>query len=613
MARSSVGGTDRRDARPGALTHGRSVRPRHIVAAPIGPSLVTARLTLIAAVTACVAIASPSRAQDTAATRAAPPNAPRCNGERISAVTIDRAEPVVVERSAGWARPILRFLLAGVPTRESAIAPFLLIKAGGLCTELLLKETERVLRAQPYLADARAVVTTDTAGTVSVLITTVDDIRPILSLGMKGGTPTRFRVGSTNIAGYGRAALVQWRQGFGYRDGWGAAFTDYHVFGRPLLFEGVFERAPLGQAASATFSRPLYSEVQRFAWSAAVARVERFQGFLRGENEPPLNIEVERDSWQLNSVYRISGGGFGFFAGVSVAGDKVTPADQAVVISDTGFVADADSVLANRYTKTSRTVVGPILGARALRFFKAQGFDALEGAQDVANGVQFGALFGRQVQAGDDGWFLASALYAGTGTPRSFLGLQFGVESGRSAGEWNDMVAAGRLAWYSRPSRRRTRIASLEYSGGWRSTVPFQLQLGTARAGVRGYEDSFTAGGRRAVLRLEDRVVFPGFSKYLGFGGAGFVDVGKMWAGDVPYGQTVNPRVGAGVGLIFAVPRSSRRNLRVDVVAPLVSDPGAGWGVNVMFTSGRPRFWREPADLARARSAARTPVVFGWP
>ena len=175
------------------------------------------------------------------------------------------------------------------------------------------------------------------------------------------------------------------------------------------------------------------------------------------------------------------------------------------------------------------------------------------------------------------------------------------------------MIAAGRLAWYSRPTRRRTRIAALEYSGAWKSSVPYQLELGTDRFGVRGYDDSFTAGGRRAVLRIEERLIFPGISKYLGFGGAGFLDVGKMWAGDVPFGETVNPRIGAGVGLIFAVPRSSRRNLRVDIAAPLVKDDGAGWGVNVTITSGRPRFWREPSDLARARSAAQTPVVFGWP
>ena len=578
----------------------------------------SSRFTLNRAVTACVRRAGPGRAPDTTAVRDTspppPPNVPRCNGERIASVTIGRAEPVVVERSAGWARPVLRFLLAGEPTRESAIAPFLLIKAGGPCTELLLKETERVLRAQPYLADARALVTPDASGAVSVVIITVDDIRPILSFGMKGATPTRFRFGSANIAGYGRMAAVQWRQGFAYRDGWGAVFTDYSVFGRALLFESAFERAPLGQVASVAISRPLYSEVQRFAWSAAVAAVDRYQGFLRGEGDPPLNLQVERLSWQVNSVYRVGGGGFGVFGGLTVAGDHVTPANRAVIITDTGFVSDPDSaLLQNRYDETSATIVGPILGGRALQFFKATGFDALEGAQDVAKGVQFGGLFARQLQAEADGWFIASALYAGVGTARSFLGVQAEIQSERAEGEWTDMIAAGRLAWYSRPSRRRTRIASLEYSGAWRSTVPLQLQLGTDRAGVRGYDDSFTAGGRRAVFRLEDRLVFPGFKKYLGFGGAAYIDVGKMWEGDVPFGETVAPRVGAGVAAIFAVPRSSRRNLRIDLAAPLTPDDGARWGVNVTITSGRPRFWREPADLARARSAARSPVVFGWP
>ena len=35
--------------------------------------------------------------------------------------------------------------------------------------------------------------------------------------------------------------------------------------------------------------------------------------------------------------------------------------------------------------------------------------------------------------------------------------------------------------------------------------MPLQLSLGDARAGVRGYKDATIAGGRRALLRLEQR------------------------------------------------------------------------------------------------------------
>jgi len=565
-------------------------------------------------VIALTVVAGRAAAQDTTATKPAapPPLAPRCNGETISQVTVIRGEAVVVER-AGILRPFLRFALAGAPTRESAVVPFLLVKQGDKCEEIMLAESERVVRAQPYIADAKAVVTPDTGGTVRIDFSTTDDIRSIVGLGVKDNKPTRIKLGSGNVAGYGMATAAQWQQGFAFRDGWSLRFTDYHTFGQPYLFDTQLERAPLGEITTASLSKPLYSQIQRIAWSATVARVTGYQRFLRGENVDPLSLDVERRSWQTNAVYRIGGGSYGLFAGAQVGGDRVSTADQGVVITDTGFVADPDTTLGRRYSTQNRTVVAAILGARALKFFKAQGFDALEGAQDVARGMQIGGLVGRGVGSSNEGWFVGSQVYAGGGTAKSFVGMQASFETGRVEGDWSDMISEGRIAWYSRPSRRRTQIASFEYSGAWSTSLPFQLRLGTDHVGVRGYDDSRTTGGRRAVARLEERLVFPGFKKYLGFGGAAFVDAGKMWAGDVPFGETVNPRVGAGVGLIIAVPRSSRQNLRVDVAAPLISDAGSHWGLNFTITSGRPRFWRPASDLARARSAAQTPVVFGWP
>ena len=561
---------------------------------------------------ALATVVGPLAAQDTTATPPTVPG-PRCNGEPISVVVVDRGEPVMVERSAGWARPFLRFALAGVPTRESAVAPFLLVRQGQQCTEILLTESERVLRAQPYLADARATVEPDTNGTVRVQFATTDDIRSILGLGVKDGSPTRIKIGSGNVGGYGMASALQWQQGFAFRDGWSLRFTHYHVLGRPYLFDSQLERSPLGEIVSASLSRPLYSQLQRLAWSVSGATVNRYQRFVRGEDIDPISLDVERRSWQANAVYRIGGGRNGLFAGAQVAGDHVRPAERGVIITDTGFVADPDSTLGPRYGIEDRTQVAALLGARGLRFFKAEGFDALEGAQDVARGMQIGGLFGRELGSGNDGWVVGGQMYAGAGNPRSFVGMQVGLETERVDGDWSDMIAGGRIAWYSRPSKRRTRIASVEYAGAWKTSIPFQLLLRTDRFGIRGYEDSETAGGRRAVGRLEERLIFPGIARYLGFGGAAFVDVGKMWAGDVPFGRTVNPRLGAGLGLIFAVPRSSRQNLRVDVTTPLVSDDGSHWGVNVTITSGRPRFWRLSPDLARAMSAAQTPAVFGWP
>ena len=553
-------------------------------------------------------------AQDTTAAKpATPPAGPRCNGETVSLVTVTRGEPVVVERSTGVLRPFLRFALAGVPSRASAIAPFLLVKQGDKCTELALRESERVLRAQPYLSDAKAVVTPDSNGTVRVDFSTTDDIRPIVGLATDGGTPTRVKLGTANLAGYGMAVAAQWKQGFAFRDGWLLQFRDYSTFGRPWLFDTYLEQAPLGTVATGTLSQPLYSQMQRVAWSANVVHINNYQSFHRGEDIDPLSLEVDRTGWQVNALYRLGGGANGVYGGVQVGGEHVSPADSGVIITEDGFVDDPDMTLAARYTTQDRSLVSVILGARALRFFKTRGFDALEGAQDVANGLQFGGAFGRGVGSDFTGWYGGSQFYMGMGTPRFFSGLEGNVEAKRQGDDWSDVIAEGRLAFYSHPTQRRTRILSFEYAGAWSTTVPFELRLGTARAGLRGYEDSETSGGRRAVVRFEDRLVFPGIKQYLGVGGAAFIDAGKMWAGDVPFGETVNPRVGAGIGLIFAIPRSSRQNLRLDFAGPLISDAGSKWGVNFTISSGRPRFWRPASDLARARSVAQTPVVFGWP
>ena len=322
-------------------------------------------------------------------------------------------------------------------------------------------------------------------------------------------------------------------------------------FGRPYLFDTQLERSPLGEV------------IDRVAVAAVVLAdpAARVVGDGRARRSTIRRSFAARTStrsrWmssvaagRLNAVYRIGGGSYGVFAGAQVGGDRVAPADAASSSPSTGSstIRTRRSVHATR--TQNRTLVAAILGARALSFFKAQGFDALEGAQDVASGMQFGALFGRGV--GSELQWAGSSEARCTPAPERHArssACRRVVETGRSDGDWSDMIAEGRLAWYSRPTKRRTQIASLEYSGAWDTSVPFQLRLGTDRVGVRGYEDSRTVGGRRAVARLEERLSSRASRSISGFGGAAFVDAGKMWAGDVPFGETVNPRVGAGVGL----------------------------------------------------------------
>ena len=49
---------------------------------------------------------------------------------------------------------------------------------------------------------------------------------------------------------------------------------------------------------------------------------------------------------------------------------------------------------------------------------------------------------------------------------------------------WDGLLSSARLAWYSHLALGHTMIASAEWSGGWRSRVPFQLMLGEEDGGV---------------------------------------------------------------------------------------------------------------------------------
>ena len=130
----------------------------------------------------------------------------RCDGKTVSTVVIRRSERTIMDkaRAPAWSRAILQPLLLGTPTRESAIRPFLQLKDGGPCTELRRAESERLLRLQPYLADATVQVVDEADGHVRVEVETIDDLRPIIGLGLKGARPTNAELGNNNVDGSGQ-------------------------------------------------------------------------------------------------------------------------------------------------------------------------------------------------------------------------------------------------------------------------------------------------------------------------------------------------------------------------------------------------------------------------
>jgi hypothetical protein len=174
-------------------------------------------------------------------------------------------------------------------------------------------------------------------------------------------------------------------------------------------------------------------------------------------------------------------------------------------------------------------------------------------------------------------------------------------------------VASGRLAWYAKPVDDLTQIASLELAAIQHLVFPLQLTFRDHDGGLRGFPDATLAGGRRAVVRLEERYLIRPFGPRADAAVAGFVDTGKLWAGDVPYGVTT-PIIGAfGVSILGAYPAGGKRTYRLDLAIPYYPVRGnARWELRFSSADRSRMLWQEPGDVARARSGAAPSNLLSW-
>jgi hypothetical protein len=202
----------------------------------------------------------------------------------------------------------------------------------------------------------------------------------------------------------------------------------------------------------------------------------------------------------------------------------------------------------------------------------------MRGQEDVRLGAEAGLAVGRSVPSleKDDDVFTTLTLYTGVESGNALVVAHARLDARRDlrvqteASEWEDVFVDGELLAYLKPpaAERHTLLFRLAGFGGWQTRTPFQLTLGGLRA-VRGYDQDRYPGGRRLVASLEDRVYFGWpLPDVLDLGGTVFLDAGRMWAGDAPYGDDSGWKAAAGLGLRASFPAGGRSTYRLDFAWP---------------------------------------------
>jgi hypothetical protein len=542
-----------------------------------------------------------------------------CKGERISRIDIEANPPFRITGTNILQR-VGRFAAKQhVTTRESVIRRYLALQVGDRCTELRRAESERILRVQPFLADASVLAYADGNGGVALSVATVDEVSIIVGAGIGGGSPAihSLLIGEDNLLGSAIHAEAGWKKGARFRDIYAGKFIDYQFLGRPYQFMIEGGRRELGSDWRTEASHPFLTDLQRLSWRTTAGNLNTYFYFRRPGADPAA-IRLQRSYSDIGGVVRI-GPPLGKLAlvGGSVSFEDEKPANSPILVTDAGLIPDTSTALINRYTTHQTARLNALWGLRDIHFVRVSGFDALEGVQDLRTGMQLATLLGKGVRilrGKERDWIGSTDIYLGMASPITYLAGEFAAEGRRdAAGHWDGILTHGRGAFYMKPFNRQTVITDVKWSGGWKQRIPFQLTFGDRDGGMRGFRSADVGGARRIVGHVEDRYLIGRYKDFATFATAPFFEAGKLWAGDSPFGVTTPLYASAGISVLAASPPQSRRTFRADLAFPVRGPRGHGWEARLTVIDWTRTFRVEPRDIFNNRERSIPSSVFNWP
>lgn len=539
-----------------------------------------------------------------------------CAGEIVSRIDIQPSPPPFSGAARKWRAVAHTIGLHHATTRPEVVQAFLLLVPGQPCTAFRHDESERVLRAQPFLSDATVRVVRDSGGQVAVLVTTTDEVPVLVSGRFRGLAPESFSLGNENLGGLALRVVGRVERGGAYRTSVGIGIEQDALLGHPYRFILDADRYQVGQRVNAEIEHPFFTDLQHISWHTGFATRDDYFPFERPARDP-LALPMSDRSWDASALIRLFGTRTVALLGGAMSGRRFDPAAAGVIIDGTGLRADTGSALRNRYSMFRAGRVGILGGLRRVTFRTVRGFDALVGSQDVTNGAMLGLYAARGLaQFGERDVLLSSAMYAGASTANALLAtlVLAEVRNDLDRGEWNSGIGSARTAFYWGSAPGTVFVLDNELSVGWRSRLPLQLSFRDPVGGLSGYRNSGLAGEERNITRAELRWSAASMIRKADIGFAAFSEVGQLRAGDVPYGVTTS-RANVGVSLLAAYPSHAKRLYRADLTIPLTRGGQGAGRIEVRFSSAdrTQGFWNEPSDVGRARTGTEPNRLFAWP
>lgn len=546
---------------------------------------------VLLAATLCLLAAVPSSAQGTQS-----PAAERCELGIVSSVFVDNhsifdtRDPALDDRF-GWAYRLANTL--HFRTREDVIRREILFEPGDCYDPIVLEESERLLRGHDFISRVDVFAIPQPDGSYHVVVDTQDEWSTQIDLRVRMEDGPSFeggRLRELNVLGTGRALELVYLRRDANRE-YGAGYSTPQLLGTRWELAGAGGRTRAGTFVEQSIAYPFVGELGRWAARQSFERRDRYFDYTTHRDGQPLHLLLPVHAAHFGMAALGRTGRIGrltlFGAALSYEELSFPRGEEGLRLVESDDYDDdrpADAGWAEPIRRQLRPIESLrfylLFGQRNVTWVKRRGLDSMRGEQDIRLGSEIEFALGRSLpgRRNDHGLFTTLTLYHGLETGGLTTMGRMQIDGRREVvdggpARWEDVFIEGEAVGYWRPGRdsRHTLALRLAGIGGWSTRTPYQTTLG-GDLGVRGYDRDRFPGGRLFVASLEDRVYFGWpFSRMLDLGGTAFLDVGRIWAGDAPFGTDSDWKASAGLGLRGAFPAGSRTTIRLDIAVPLES------------------------------------------
>jgi len=456
-----------------------------------------------------------------------------------------------------------------IVTRDSVIEQQLLFRSGDPFSQRILEESERLLRVNNYLYDAKITPIRYEEGVVDIRVWTRDlwTLMPGLSVSRSGGeNRTRVELSEQNLLGLGVKLRVSHTENVD-RDS-----TSFEYFDKNLgnsWTSAFFKYSDSSDGGTTQFNlkRPFYALDTRWSAGARYFDDEREESFYDLGNE----VAEYKSESEIHSAF------WGWSTGLIDGWARRWT--TGIVYDDRDFSAVPDGELPSLVPE-DRKLIYPFLGFELLQdnFQTASNRDQFERTEDFFLGTRLVARLGFATESfGSDRDAIIYSLSASNGygsIQRKALFLSAWASGRVEHGESTNTQVGVNTRYYNQITEKRLFFMTLEGSWGNNLDLDNLVDLG-GDTGLRGYPLRYQTGDSKFLATAEQRYFTDWYPfRLFRVGGAIFADIGRTW-GDNPVG---GPSLGwlknVGIGLRLGPTRSSGRDVvHIDIAFPLDGDP----------------------------------------